>query len=230
MDVATVETEVIYAPPDALVRAGADFPVPDTLLVPDFVARDSRTSLLRTALADFDWQQERFVMFGRQVAAPRLSVCFGERGAAYRYSGVERQARPWPDAVRALAGQVSAATGWHTNFVLVNLYRAGHDHLGWHSDDERDMGPAPVVATVSIGAPRTFRMSARRKGSPNHDVTLPSGSLFLMWGRSQRDYRHCVPRRLREKGERISFSFRNTANVKCPSSCHSPRGGESKKP
>ena len=213
MDVASVQAPAAYAPPDALVRTGAGFPVPDTLLVQDFVPAESAASLLQAALADFDWQQERFVMFGRQVAAPRLSVCFGELGAAYRYSGVERQAQPWPEGVRDLAQRVSTATCWQTNFVLVNRYRDGQDHLGWHSDDERDMGPAPVVATVSIGAPRTFRMAARRKGSPNHDATLEHGSLFLMWGRSQRDYRHCVPRRVREKGERISFSFRCTANV-----------------
>ena len=213
MDVATVETQASYAPPNALVRAGADFPVPDTLLLPDFVAADAAASLLNTALANFDWQQERFVMFGHRVAAPRLSVCFGEPGAAYRYSGVERLAQPWPEAVQGLAKQVSSALQWRTNFVLVNRYRSGQDHLGWHSDDERDMGPAPVVATVSIGAPRTFRMAARRKGSPNHDVVLEDGSLFLMWGRSQRHYRHCVPRRVRETGERISFSFRCTANV-----------------
>ena len=213
MDVATVETQADYAPPGALVRMGADFPVPDTLLVSDFVAGDSAASLLHTALADFDWQQERFVMFGRRVAAPRLSVCFGEPGSAYRYSGVERLAQPWPEAVRDLARQVSTALQWHTNFVLVNRYRSGQDHLGWHSDDERDLGPAPVVATVSIGAPRTFRMAARRKASPNRDVVLENGSLFLMWGRSQRHYRHCVPRRVREAGERISFSFRCTANV-----------------
>ena len=213
MDVGAVQAEAGYAPPDELLCAGADFPVPDTLLVRDFIAADAAASLLHTALADFDWQQERFVMFGRQVAAPRLSVCFGEPGAAYRYSGVERLARPWPEAVRALAKRVSTALQWHTNFVLVNRYRSGQDHLGWHSDDERDMGPAPVVATVSIGAPRTFRMAARRKGSPNHDVVLEDGSLFLMWGRSQRHYRHCVPRRRREASERISFSFRCTANV-----------------
>ena len=213
MDAVSVPSQIDYVPPDALVRAGADFPVPDTLLAPHFIAPDSAASLLHTALADFDWQQERFVMFGRRVAAPRLSVCFGEPGAAYRYSGVERLAQPWPDAVHGLAKQVSSALRWRTNFVLVNRYRSGQDHLGWHSDDERDMGPAPVVATVSIGAPRTFRMAARRKGSPNHDVVLEDGSLFLMWGRSQRHYRHCVPRRLRETGERISFSFRCTANV-----------------
>ena len=213
MDVASAQAQAEYAPPDALVRDGEDFPVPDTLLVQRFVAEDSAARLLHTALAGFDWQQERFVMFGRRVSAPRLSVCFGEPGAAYRYSGVERLARPWPRAVRGLAARVSAELQWHTNFVLVNRYRSGEDHLGWHSDDERDLGAAPVVATVSIGAPRTFRMAARRRGSPNHDVVLEDGSLFLMWGRSQSDYRHCVPRRRREAGERISFSFRCTVNV-----------------
>ena len=213
MKVASLPSQAGFAPPNALLHAGVGFPVPDTLLVPDFMAADSAASLLQAALADFDWQQERFVMFGRRVTAPRLSVCFGEPGAAYRYSGVERRAEPWPEAVSGLAKRVSTALRWHTNFVLVNRYRSGQDYLGWHSDDERDLGPAPIVATVSIGAPRTFRMAARRKGGRNHDVVLEDGSLFLMWGRSQRDYRHCVPRRMRETGERLSFSFRSTANV-----------------
>ncbi len=230
----SVERQVGYRPPDELLRAGAAFPVPDTLLVPDFLPADSAASLLRAALGEFDWQQERFVMFGRRVTAPRLSVCFGEPGAAYRYSGVERFAVPWPETVRALAERVSAATGWQANFVLVNRYRNGRDHLGWHSDDERDLGPAPVVATVSVGAARTFRMSAEDRGSPNHDVTLEDGSLFLMWGRSQRHYRHSVPRRARETGERLSFSFRRTANVgrivAVTPSRHSPPCGRSKNP
>ena len=198
-----------YAPPTRLKRAGRDIGIPETLYVPGFLDPLRADELLQEVTLLANWQRERFTMFGRELTAPRLTAWYGEPGARYRYSGVDRLAEPWLPSVRRLAEQVAAAVGWRFNYVLVNRYRTGRDALGWHADDESDLGDTPVLAAVSVGAERVFRCRPRRGGQSEGKV-LGHGSLLLMWGDSQRHYKHCVPPTRRAVGERLSFTFRLT--------------------
>lgn len=209
-------TIMTYSPPAGLVRGGRDLGIAETLYVPCFLVPARADVLLDQVIAAADWQQERFVMFGRHLVAPRLTAWYGEPGTTYRYSGVERPAQAWLPSIKRLAVQVEAAVGWRFNYVLVNRYRDGNDMLGWHADDEADLGDAPVLAAISVGAERVFRMRPRG-GGPSTAATLGHGSLLLMWGNSQRDYKHCLPRtRRRSVGERLSFTFRQTRQVAGP--------------
>ena len=196
-----------YAPPPALAKAAERLAIADVCYVPGFLSARTADELLAHALADVPWRHERFMLFGREVTAPRLTISYGEAGTAYRYSGVDRPALPWPPPIRRLADDVAAAVGWRFNYVLMNRYRDGHDMLGWHADDEPDLGAMPVIATLSVGAERTLRIRGRGGGS-SLGRKLAHGSLLLMWGRSQRDYKHCLVRTKRPVGERISFTFR----------------------
>ncbi len=198
-----------YAPSRRLLNVGSQIGVPQVLYVPDFLDRERADALLAHALADIHWQRERLTLFGRALDAPRLTAWFGDCGASYRYSGAVHHARPWPKEVRDLARHVAEAVGWPFNFVLVNRFRNGDDTLSWHSDDERDLGAEPVIASVSVGAERTFRLRPRQGGA-SIGCSLQHGSLLLMWGRSQRDYKHCVPRTKKRIGERVNFTFRLT--------------------
>ncbi len=202
-------TIMTYSPPTGLVRAGRALGVAETLYVPGFLMPTQADVLLEQVSAQADWQQERFAMFGRQVVAPRLTAWYGAPGATYRYSGVERPAQTWLPSIRDLAVQVEAAVACRFNYVLVNRYRDGSDMLGWHADDEADLGDTPVLAAVSVGAERVFRMRPRG-GGPSVATTLGHGSLLLMWGNTQRNYKHCLPRTRRPVGERLSFAFRRT--------------------
>ena len=201
-----------YSPPSGLVRAGRSLGIAETLYVPGFLTTEQADALLDEVVETADWQQERFVMFGREIAAPRLTAWYGEPGASYRYSGVVRPARAWRGTIRCLAARVAATAAWHFNYVLVNRYRDGNDMLGWHADDEADLGERPVLAAISVGAERVFRMKLRGGGSSDA-IVLGHGSLLLMWGNSQRDYKHCLPRTKRGLGERLSFTFRQTREV-----------------
>lgn len=198
-----------YSPPTRLAGAGRDLGIAETLYVPGFLAPRQADALLEEVINAADWQQERFPMFGRPVVAPRLTAWYGEPGATYRYSGVDRPARTWLPPIRNLATQVANAVGWRFNYVLVNRYRDGNDMLGWHADDEADLGEMPVLAAVSVGAERVFRMRSRGGGASMGNV-LGHGSLLVMWGNSQRDYKHCLPRTRRPVDERLSFTFRRT--------------------
>lgn len=183
--------------------------MPEVLYLPDFLPRQRADALFARILAEGRWRRERFMLFGREVTAPRLTAWYGEGGASYRYSGVTRAAERWPASLGTLAGEVSERTGRPFNFVVVNRFRDGRDSLGWHADDEADLGPAPVIASLTLGAERTFRIRPRAGGA-SVGWPLAHGSLLLMWGRSQRDYKHCVPRTRRQVGERINCTFRRT--------------------
>ena len=180
------------------------------MLFAGFLDRRRADALLARALATLDWRRERLTMFGREVTAPRLVAWYGEAGTAYRYSGVIRRAMPWRGPLRALALEVGAALQWRFDYVLANRYRDGADMLGWHADDERELGAEPVIAALSVGAERVFRLRPRHGGASTAQQ-LQHGSLLVMWGRSQRDYKHCLPRTSKPVGERISFTFRRIA-------------------
>ena len=199
-----------YTPPAALVAAAEDFGVPQALYVPRFLAGGRADALLAVTLSGTDWQHERLTLFGRTYTARRLSASYGDPATTYRYSGLVRRAEPWPDHLRTLAADVAAAVAWRFNFVLINRFRDGGDRLGWHADDESDLGAAPVIASVSVGAERVFRMRAKA-GGPSVGKILEHGSLVLMWGTSQRDFQHAVPPTAKPLGERLNFTFRWTA-------------------
>ena len=201
-----------YAPPPRLLAVAQPMGIPHACYVPGFLDRVAADALLAYALADIDWRCERLTMFGREVTAPRLVAWCGEAGTAYRYSGVVRRATPWRGEIRALALAVGEALEWPFNYVLANRYRDGSDMLGWHADDERDLGDQPVIAALSVGAERKLRLRPRRGGASTAQV-LGNGSLLVMWGRSQRDYKHCLPRTRKPVGERVSFTFRRTVGA-----------------
>ena len=132
-----------YSPPTRLARAGRDLGIAETLYVPGFLAPGQADALLEEVIDAADWRQERFPLFGRLAVAPRLTAWYGEPGATYRYGGVDRPAGTWLPPIRNLAAQVAKAVGWRFNYVLVNRYRDGNDMLGWHADDEADLGRCP---------------------------------------------------------------------------------------
>ena len=196
-----------YAPPRDLRAAGCGIGAPNMLLLPGMLPPAQADALLARLLVDVYWQAERITFFGRERIAPRLTAWYGEPGASYRYSGVERPASGWPCYLALVARQIGAAVGWRFDYVLATRYRNGGDRLGWHADDERDLGPAPVIASLSLGATRMFRVRPRRGGA-SVGCALAHGSLLLMWGASQRDYKHSVPGTAKPVGERLNLSFR----------------------
>jgi alkylated DNA repair dioxygenase AlkB len=160
-------------------------------------------------LADeIPWQQHRLNLFGRAVNAPRLSCWMGDADTTYTYSRTRFEPRPWTPAVAELRARVSAQCHTRFNSVLCNLYRDGRDAMGWHSDDEPELGPAPVIASLSFGAPRRFRLRHRRNTTLRLELALDSGSLLLMSGTTQRNYRHDLPRAARVISPRINLTFR----------------------
>ena len=158
--------------------------------------------------AEISWLRHRLRLFGRDVDAPRLSCWIGDRDAVYTYSGTRFDPRPWTPAVARLREDLAACLGVRFNSVLANLYRDGRDSMGWHSDDEAELGAEPLIASLSFGAVRAFRLRSRATRAQALALDLAHGSLLVMAGATQRLYQHALPRRARVLAPRINLTFR----------------------
>jgi alkylated DNA repair dioxygenase AlkB len=103
---------------------------------------------------------------------------------------------------------VSDFTGELFNGVLINMYREGQDSMGWHSDDEKELGKEPVIASISLGASRRFLFREKENRKEKREVFLKDGSLLVMEGRTQELWQHCLPRSAKVKDSRINLTFR----------------------
>ncbi|MGV7196649.1 alpha-ketoglutarate-dependent dioxygenase AlkB family protein [Xanthomonas axonopodis] len=168
-------------------------------------------ALLQTLLTQVQWEVHRIRMFGRVVDSPRLSSWIGDPEASYRYSGTQFSPQPWLDALQPLRARLQEETGRPFNSVLVNRYRSGNDAMGWHSDDEPELGAQPLIASVSLGATRRFAFKHRDDAALKQTLELGHGDLLLMGGDTQRCYKHALPRTARRVGERINLTFRQIA-------------------
>ncbi|MEH6471459.1 MAG: alpha-ketoglutarate-dependent dioxygenase AlkB [Halopseudomonas sp.] len=154
------------------------------------------------------WRQDQIRLFGRHVALPRLQAWYGDPDLNYRYSGLSLTTLPWPPALLALRQRIQQSCDHRFNAVLANLYRNGHDSMGWHADDEVELGPNPCIASLSLGQPRTFRLRRRDDPTQHHSIELAHGSLLIMAGTTQQFWQHALPKRLKLTQPRINLTFR----------------------
>jgi len=138
----------------------------------------------------------------------RLSSWIGDADAVYTYSRTRFEPRPWTPTLIALRAELADRYGLRFNSVLANLYRDGRDSMGWHSDDEPELGAEPVIASLSFGATRRFRLRSRTTREVALTIGLAHGSLLAMRGATQRLYQHDLPKAPKEEGARINLTFR----------------------
>ncbi|WP_046002973.1 alpha-ketoglutarate-dependent dioxygenase AlkB family protein [Pseudoalteromonas rubra] len=153
------------------------------------------------------WQQPDITLFGRTTPIPRLQCFVADKSVSYGYSGTQLENTPWPPVLSAMRTRLMRQFGQDFNALLVNWYRDGQDSMGWHSDDEAELGACPTIFSLSLGATRHFKI--RHKQSQEIlTLPLPTGSGLLMTGRSQQDYQHALPKQARVTQGRINLTFR----------------------
>jgi len=163
--------------------------------------------LLRDLIENSDWRQEQITVYGKQYLQPRLSAWYGD--LSYRYSGFRLDPLPWTDTLLAIRSKVEDLCGLDFNSVLLNYYRDHNDSMGMHSDDERELGTQPAIASLSLGAERDFLLRHKlRKEMDTCKLPLPSGSLLLMRGDTQRYWRHGIAKQKQACGPRLNLTFR----------------------
>jgi alkylated DNA repair dioxygenase AlkB len=185
-----------------------DLPDADVRLWPQALQRDAADALLAGLLQDVPWQTEDILIFGERRRVPRLVSWHGDPGTAYSYSGTAHEPLPWTSQLLQLRDQVQELTGHVFNSVLLNLYRNGQDGMGWHADDEPELGRNPAIASVSLGATRRFKLRHRRRSEAAITLDLAHGDVLLMAGATQHTYVHSVPKTARPAGERINLTWR----------------------
>jgi alkylated DNA repair dioxygenase AlkB len=159
---------------------------------------------LKSSLA---WQEEDIFIYGKRCKVPRLMCWYGDPGACYRYSGVDHQPLPWTDELLIINEKVQSFTQSSFNSVLANLYRNGRDSMGCHADDEKELGQNPVIASLSLGDERLFKLH-HKKRKETLDITLCHGDLLVMAGTLQHYWVHSLPKTPKLIGPRINLTFR----------------------
>lgn len=167
-------------------------------------------AFFQSLLKEIPWQQETLKIAGRVIAVPRLQCWMGDRGSHYGYSGMRLSPYPWQPPVVDIRQRVQQLSGMTFNSVLVNYYRDGRDSVAWHADDEVELGPAPVIASVSFGVERYFQLKPKRPGSKTrYQLLLRDGSLIIMAGSLQKNWLHQLPKVNGLTAARINLTFRN---------------------
>ncbi|MDH3218224.1 MAG: alpha-ketoglutarate-dependent dioxygenase AlkB [Gammaproteobacteria bacterium] len=196
--------------PDLLAGSAAQrLPLPDAdlLLWQQADLGLAYDRLLQQLIEETDWRQERITVYGKPYLQPRLSSWYGD--FAYSYSGIRLEPSPWTPTLQQIRKRVEALTRLRFNSVLLNYYRDEHDGMGMHSDDEPELGPRPAIASISLGEERDFILRHRQRKHPGTvKLPLPSGSLLLMQGDTQRYWRHGINKLRRRCGPRVNLTFR----------------------
>lgn len=165
--------------------------------------------LLSELIRDTPWRSEEITVWGKRHLQPRLIAWYGDDGSNYTYSGIAMNPMPWTHTLSELRMLVETKCDAVFNSVLLNYYRDGRDSMGMHSDNEPELGVRPVIASLSLGQSRLFGF--KRKGHshiPLVNVELESGSLLLMKGDTQRNWKHGIAKSSRPLGPRVNLTFR----------------------
>ncbi|WP_416668277.1 alpha-ketoglutarate-dependent dioxygenase AlkB family protein [Egbenema bharatensis] len=185
-------------------------PLPDAeiILYPSLLNGPVSDRLLKDLMQTIQWQQDWITLYGRSLPQPRLTAWYGDPGKSYTYSGITMNPHPWTPTLLDLKQKVDPLSGVVFNSVLLNLYRDGTDSMGWHSDDEPELGTNPVIGSLSLGGTRRFMLRHRFEKGLKHQLELTSGSFLLMKGTTQHYWQHQVPKTKRSVLPRMNLTFR----------------------
>lgn len=174
-----------------------------------FLPAAGAAELLRRLIDQIPWRQDSVVLWGKSIPQPRLTAWYGDPGRRYTYSGLTLHPLPWTDDLELLRTMAEGVADSIFNSVLLNYYRDHNDSVGFHSDDEPELGATPTIGSISLGETRTLTFKARRNTawSPVR-IALESGSLLVMKGDTQRNWRHAIAKESRPCGPRVNLTFR----------------------
>ncbi len=176
------------------------------------LSRNECNQYLNTFLAANFWKPDELIIFGKHIVTNRKVAWFGDTDYKYSYSSSIKHALPWTSELIVLKKLVEEKTGEVFNSCLLNLYHNGNEGMGWHQDNEKELGKNPAIASLSLGATRKFSFK-HIESKQNVAVILETGSLLLMKGETQNKWRHSLPKSKKVLKPRINLTFRYIHNV-----------------
>lgn len=179
----------------------------DLLLFENVLSLEKSRTTFNQLITDIDWQTETLFLFGRHIQVPRLTAWYGD--VAYTYSGIRHKPKKWLPILNELRSLVQHHTGKKFNSVLLNQYRKGSDSMSWHSDNEQELGQNPIIASLSFGGTRRFRLRKIAYKKQTLSIDLKDASLLVMAGPLQHNWQHTLPKTKKLVAPRINLTFRN---------------------
>ena len=174
-----------------------------------FTAREA-DRLFQSLLDAIPWRTATLTIAGQKRPLPRLQCWMADQGRSYSYSGLKLSPHPWNPDVLRIKARMEQLCKHSFNSVLLNYYRGGSDSVSWHADDETELGPNPIVASVSLGAQRTLEFKPKfNLMTPKKQIVLGSGSILIMGKTIQNNWLHQIPKISGTIDPRISLTFRN---------------------
>jgi alkylated DNA repair dioxygenase AlkB len=181
----------------------------ELLIIPNFLTTDCAEELFQRFKENIKWRQSEVFVCGKKHLEPRLTAWYGDEGAVYSYAKKKLVPEKWFSELANLKKEVERMIpGTLFNSVLVNLYRDGKDKMGWHADNEKELGLNPVIASLSLGATRFFDLKHKHDSSQKFRFELKSGMLLIMSGKLQENWLHQIPQQRKVHQPRINLTFR----------------------
>jgi alkylated DNA repair dioxygenase AlkB len=177
-------------------------------LYDNFFPEPEASVLLKELTETVPWQQEPIKIFGKEIMQPRLTCWFSDPGVTYSYSGITMKSYPWINPLIEIKSRIEPIAGVRFTGALLNFYRDGRDSMGWHRDNEKELGINPVIASVSLGGTRVFQFRDHLTKKELISMELSNGSLLVMGGGSQHYWEHRIPKKSGPTLPRVNITFR----------------------
>lgn len=172
-----------------------------------FLSKEDSQFYFKHIAQNTSWESDQIQLFGKEYVTKRKTAFYGDSGLTYTYSRKEKVALPWSNTLQSLKNQLEKVSGFQFNSCLLNLYHKGDEGMSWHSDNEKELGKAPVIASISLGETRKFSWK-HKTIKDRYDLYLEEGSLLIMQGAMQEHWLHCIPKTSKVQGARVNLSFR----------------------
>lgn len=170
-------------------------------LTTQFLNTQEADQLYDALLTQVEWKQELINIYNKQIPLPRLTAWYGDK--PYTYSNIKNPPKKWLPELITIKNKLP----YTFNGVLLNYYRDGKDSVSWHADDEPEFGKHPTIASLSLGATRTFQMK-HKITNEKKNLELTHGSLLVMEGDTQENWLHQIPKTKKPTRPRINLTFR----------------------
>ena len=193
-----------------LFNSPIDLNLPDSSIIyyPEFFSLEESDQYFKSLLDLVEWQQDDITIFGKTHKQPRLTALYANNNQPYSYSNITMVSKAFTKELVEIKDRVESIVEANFTSCLLNLFRDGQDSNGWHADNEKELGINPIIASVSFGAQRLFKLKHRNDKTLKKDLILQHGSLLIMSGETQHKWLHHISKTKKEVGKRINLTFR----------------------
>jgi alkylated DNA repair dioxygenase AlkB len=175
---------------------------------PELFTPEESDQLFKALTENIAWKQEPVIIMGKEIMQPRLTAWYGNADKSYSYTGITMKPHAWTPELLIIKERIEKIAAQQFTSALLNFYRDGKDSMGWHRDNEKELGNNPVIGSVSFGTSRFFHLKHRQDKTLRQKIALTHGSFLLMKGSTQHNWYHSIPKELKVMESRINITFR----------------------